>query len=248
MAALDAVLDALREVGLPVFAAVTTTIAAFLPLMLLPGIVGKFMFIIPFVVSVGLVISLVEAFWMLPAHVSALGHRAIRRSRTQALRVRWTHWIRVKYTRLLIHVMRYPARYLGLALALFLGAGGAIGAGWVKFQFFAFDPVRLFYVNVLMPPDMPLEETLRQTLAVEERVRAGLRYVLGTFSDEGHVYAERQALIDKAAELLEVAAELGQTELDYLVRSEDNGDTWESIHVMDTEIDPFDLPSNSDDR
>lgn len=174
MAALDAVLDALREVGLPVFAAVTTTIAAFLPLMLLPGIVGKFMFIIPFVVSVGLVISLVEAFWMLPAHVSALGHRAIRRSRTQALRVRWTHWIRVKYTRLLIHVMRYPARYLGLALALFLGAGGAIGAGWVKFQFFAFDPVRLFYVNVLMPPDMPLEETLRQTLAVEERVRAGL--------------------------------------------------------------------------
>ena len=47
-----------------------------------------------------------------------------------------------------------------------------MGAGLVKFQFFAFDPIRLYYVNVDMPPDAPIEETLRQTLAVEERVRA----------------------------------------------------------------------------
>ncbi len=174
MAALDAVLDALHEVGLPVLAAVSTTIAAFLPLMLLPGIVGKFMFVIPFVVTTGLVISLIEAFWMLPAHVSALGNHAIRRSKTQALRERWTHWVRLQYTRLLIHVMRYPVRYLGLALILFLGAGAAVGAGWVKFQFFAFDPIRLYYVNVDMPADAPLEETLQQTLAVEKRVHAGL--------------------------------------------------------------------------
>ena len=33
----------------------------------------------------------------------------------------------------------------------------------------------LYYVNVDMPPDAPIEETLRQTLKVEERVRAGLR-------------------------------------------------------------------------
>lgn len=174
MAALDAVLEALREVGLPVLAAVSTTIAAFLPLMLLPGIVGKFMFVIPFVVSVGLAISLIEAFWILPAHVAVLGQRAISRSRTQALRERWTHWIRIKYTWLLIRVMRYPGRYLGLALALFIGAGAAVGTGLVKLQFFAFDPVRLYYINVNMPPDAPLEETLRQTLAVEERVQAGL--------------------------------------------------------------------------
>ncbi len=175
MAALNAVLDALREVGLPVFAAVSTTIAAFLPLMLLPGIVGKFMFVIPFVVTVGLLISLIEAFWMLPAHVNGLGRHAIGRSRTQALRERWTHLLRVKYTRLLIHVMRYPKTYLSLAFLLFLGAGAAVGAGLVKFQFFAFDPIRLYYVNVDMPPNAPIAETLRQTLAVEERVRAGLR-------------------------------------------------------------------------
>lgn len=175
MQALDAALESIGEVGLPVLAAVATTIAAFLPLMLLPGIVGKFMFVIPFVVTVGLAVSLLEAFWMLPAHVVALGGRAISRSRTQALREKWTHLLRVRYTRLLIHVMRHPSAYLGLAFALFLGAVAAVGVGLVKFQFFAFDPIRLYYVNVDMPPDAPIEETLRQTLVVEERVRAQLR-------------------------------------------------------------------------
>ncbi len=175
MQALDAALASISEVGLPVLAAVATTIAAFLPLMLLPGIVGKFMFVIPFVVTVGLAVSLLEAFWMLPAHVVTLGGRAISRSRTQALREKWTHRLRVRYTRLLIQVMRHPSAYLGLAFALFLGAVAAVGAGLVKFQFFASDPIRLFYVNVDMPPDAPIEETLRQTLAVEERVRAQLR-------------------------------------------------------------------------
>ncbi|HSO80900.1 MAG TPA: efflux RND transporter permease subunit, partial [Chromatiaceae bacterium] len=175
MQALDAALASIAEVGLPVLAAVATTIAAFLPLMLLPGIVGKFMFVIPFVVTVGLTVSLLEAFWMLPAHVVTLGGRAISRSRTQALSEKWTHRLRVRYTRLLIQVMRHPSAYLGLAFALFLGAVAAVGGGLVKFQFFASDPIRLYYVNVDMPPDAPIEEPLRQTLAVEERVRAQLR-------------------------------------------------------------------------
>ena len=175
MEALHAALDSIREVGLPVLAAVTTTIAAFLPLMLLPGIIGKFMFVIPFVVTVGLTVSLIEAFWMLPAHVVALGERAIGHSRTQALRERWTHLLRVKYTRLLIHGMRHAKLYLSVVFALFLGAAAAVGVGLVKLQFFAFDPIRLYYVNVDMPPNAPIEETLRQTLQVEKRVRAGLR-------------------------------------------------------------------------
>ena len=39
---LTASIEAMRKVALPVVTAVLTTIAAFLPLMLLPGILGKF--------------------------------------------------------------------------------------------------------------------------------------------------------------------------------------------------------------
>ena len=61
-----AVIDGLLEVIGPVTASVLTTMAAFLPLMLLPGILGQFMMVIPLVVTIALAISLIEAFWMLP--------------------------------------------------------------------------------------------------------------------------------------------------------------------------------------
>jgi multidrug efflux pump subunit AcrB len=175
MRAIDAAVESLGEVGLPVLAAVSTTMAAFLPLMLLPGIVGKFMFIIPFVVTVGLLVSLVEAYWMLPAHMDTMGARAISRSRNQAVRERLTHRVRTRYTRWLVHVMRYPGRYLGLAALLFVLSGLAVALGAVKVQFFAFDPIRLYYVNVDMPADASIDDTLRQASEVEARVRANLR-------------------------------------------------------------------------
>ncbi len=174
--ALDAALDALREVAQPVTSAVMTTMAAFLPLMLLPGIVGKFMFVIPFVVTVGLAVSLVEAFWILPSHVIGLSSRrrppAVFRGRIQGTRARWTHWIRVKYTKMLCYVMRRPRRFLGAGALAFLLALSAVGAGLIRMEFFLSDPVRLFYVNLDMPPDAPIEETLRQGVMLEQKVRA----------------------------------------------------------------------------
>ncbi|HEB82633.1 MAG TPA: efflux RND transporter permease subunit, partial [Gammaproteobacteria bacterium] len=63
--------EAIKEVAAPVTTAVLTTMSAFLPLVLMPGIMGKFMMVVPLVVSIALAISLVEAYWMLPAHVIA---------------------------------------------------------------------------------------------------------------------------------------------------------------------------------
>lgn len=174
MNTLDAAIDALQEVGKPVLAAVATTTAAFLPLMLLPGIVGKFMFIIPFVVTVGLAISLVEAFWMLPAHVDTLGRHAISESPSQRRRVRYTRWVRVKYTRALIRVLRRPLPWLAGVGGLFVAAVLMVALGAVRLEFFAFDPLRVYYVNVDMPPSASIEQTLAQTQRVEQRVRSQL--------------------------------------------------------------------------
>lgn len=172
---LQAALDSLAEVGRPVTAAVLTTMAAFLPLMLLPGIVGKFMFVIPFVVTVGLAVSLIEAFWILPAHVMGFRHAAYNPDTRHNWRGRWTHWIRVKYTRALCYVMRRPVRFLTAGLLSFLLAAAAVAAGMVRMDFFTADPIRVFYVNLDMPPDAPLEETLRQTVQVEKVVRELIR-------------------------------------------------------------------------
>lgn len=190
MDGLAATLDTLEEVAAPVTSAVLTTMAAFLPLMLLPGILGEFMKIVPFVVTVALAISLVEAYWMLPAHVMAMRISFERPSRMQRLRTRFLHAVRVKYTRLLVRSLRYPRRILGGLIALFLLAtaaavGGQVYPGllndplarhfFVRTDFFASDPIRLFYVNVEMPIGTPLERTLEKTLEIEARVRAQVR-------------------------------------------------------------------------
>ncbi|MEW5967657.1 MAG: efflux RND transporter permease subunit [Pseudomonadota bacterium] len=173
-AILQASLDGVREVGMPVFSSVLTTLAAFLPLMLLPGIVGKFMFVIPAVVSIALLASLLEAYWMLPTHVVAMRPDTARPSRVQKKREAFTHWVRLKYSRFLIKTMRHPWLSLaGLGLLLTLAIGSLAG-GLVKTQFFAFDPLRIFYVNVDMPPSSSVDATLAEVQRVERAVRQKL--------------------------------------------------------------------------
>jgi len=173
---LRAAVDGLREVFAPVTTAVATTIAAFVPLMLMPGVLGQFMYVVPFVVTTALLMSLVEAYWMLPAHVLGASGRIQRPGRARRIRARCLWRLRIIYTRLLVRVMRRPRLLLGGALALFAVAVTAVATErGVRWDFFAFDPLPLFYVNVELPAGTPVESTLATTLEVEERTRALLR-------------------------------------------------------------------------
>ncbi|MCL4738704.1 MAG: efflux RND transporter permease subunit [Burkholderiaceae bacterium] len=173
---MEAALAAIAEVGTPVLAAVATTLAAFLPLMLLPGIVGKFMFVIPFVVTLALLASLAEAFWMLPVQMHALRiDLATRPSRVQRLRERATRRLRLAYGWALAEVLRRPRTAALVAVAILAGAGALFAAGAVRVQFFAFDPIRLFYVNVDMPSTATIEQTLAAVETVERAVRERLQ-------------------------------------------------------------------------
>ena len=63
-----------------------------------------------------------------------------------------------------------------------------------------------------------------------ERIQAGLRYALGTFSDDGHCFAPRDDLLTTAADLLEVSRKACEPQLDTLIRlaeviAEDAGST-----------------------
>ncbi len=160
---------ALREVAAPVTTSVMTTIAAFLPLTLLPGILGDFMMIIPMIVAVALLVSLIEAFWMLPTHVLLLHNGFSGDGRLQALRERWTHKLRVRYSRALISALRYPGRAMAIVAAIMLLAAVLLASGAIKMNFFATEAYRILYVNVELPSGTSLEETLRQVQLAEER-------------------------------------------------------------------------------
>ena len=171
----NACVQGVNEVWKPVLASVLTTMAAFLPLMLLPGIVGKFMFVIPFVVTVALLVSLVEAFWMLPAHILVTRLRLDNPGRVQRIRNRFTQIIRNLYSRWLVKALRHPVIALLIVGVLIAGAGAALATGQVRMQFFTFDSLRIFYVNADMPSDASLEDTSRELKRVEAIVRQQLK-------------------------------------------------------------------------
>lgn len=175
MDALSASLAALREVAAPVTAAVLTTMAAFGPLIILPGILGDFMRVVPLVVVTGLAISLLESFWMLPAHVIGAKVSFRRPSRVQRLRERFTRAIQIRYVRLLIRALRHKILTLTLVFLVFSTAVFGLANGWVQVNFFAADTIRLFYVNVEMPPDTPLQQTLAKVDQIEALVQRNLR-------------------------------------------------------------------------
>lgn len=204
MHAMDAALEALREVFAPVLASVLTTLAAFLPLMLLPGILGKFMRVIPAVVSLALVISLLEAFWMLPAHVAAMNPDYSRPSRVHLWRRRLLSRIQLRYGRMLTRVLRKPKKALALSILPFVLAGGILATGLVRLEFFAFDPFPLFYINVTMPPGSSLEHTMAEGVRVErelmrevrpEELRASLAYAGQMFTETEPLTGDRYSQI-----------------------------------------------------
>jgi multidrug efflux pump subunit AcrB len=68
-----AAIEGTRDMAGPVTFSILSNIAAFVPLMFVPGTTGNFWFPIPVVVITVLLISLFEALFILPAH---LGHRS----------------------------------------------------------------------------------------------------------------------------------------------------------------------------
>ncbi|MCX7093445.1 MAG: efflux RND transporter permease subunit [Methylobacter sp.] len=183
MAALDAALDALHEVGTPVISSFLTTIAAFLPLALLPGFLGGIMRVVPIAVTAALLAALIEALWMLPAHIAALAPVLASPSRFQAARIQASRWLQVRYTRLLLSCLRHPGRAFFPALLAFSIAGAALTWGWVVVDFFPKEPTRSFSVLVKFPPGTKTDSTLPIFAEIEARIRSSLT------TDELHIIA-----------------------------------------------------------
>jgi len=72
----QAAIDGTYEVLPSVCASVTTTIIAFSPLLFVPGIMGKFIAVMPFAVIIMLIFSLIESATILPCHLAHSGEKA----------------------------------------------------------------------------------------------------------------------------------------------------------------------------
>ncbi|MFQ5989799.1 MAG: efflux RND transporter permease subunit [Candidatus Methylomirabilales bacterium] len=170
MNAAEAAVRGVREMAAPVTVAVLTTVVAFMPLLFTSGDIGKIISVIPLVVIAVLLVSLVEALLILPAHLSdsprggASGPTMQGQSRVQTILDRF---IQGPYMRTLHWAVHWRYATMAIAVALFAVTIGFVLGGHIKFVFFeAVDSDNLL-AELTMPQGTPVE----RTRAVVERIQ-----------------------------------------------------------------------------
>ncbi len=160
-----------NEVATPVIVTILTTCAAFSPLMFMTDILGKFIREIPIVVMLTLGASLLEAFIILPSHLSDFvkGKVAdLKAAGTTNGQKKWFQNLTQFYGRILNGSIRF--RYVvvvGLILAL-IGSIALVRFNVVKIVMFGGEGIEYFFVRAEAAKGTPLSKMNELMLPVEE--------------------------------------------------------------------------------
>ncbi|NDY96813.1 efflux RND transporter permease subunit [Wenzhouxiangella limi] len=171
-----AALKGTREVLKPVVFAVLTTIVAFVPLLFLPGVLGEFFRVIPLIVIPILLLSLMESFLVLPAH---LAHMRTEERRPWLRRAaRWQQSFSERFESLVEGyfrpfvggVVRWRYFTIVAGFALLLIAIGYVASGRIAFRFMPEIESDIVTANIQLPVGAPVEETRRVARRVVDAI------------------------------------------------------------------------------
>ena len=239
---LRASIDGAQEIATPVIFAVLTTVVAFMPLMFVPGVMGKIFRVIPLIVIPCLLFSLVESLNILPAHLADLKKRKPgpwgRFQGRFANGLKWCIHSVYKPSLEVLLRWRYVTAAAGVS-TLILTIGIVLG-GWASFQFFPSVEADFMTASVTMPQGTPAPMTsdaVRRLEAGAERLRQNLLAETGTdyyrqvFASVGdQPMASRVGMLAvpvsaSSAHIGEVTIELAPAEV-RAVSSEELGNRW----------------------
>ncbi|MCB1148993.1 MAG: efflux RND transporter permease subunit, partial [Chlamydiia bacterium] len=167
---LKAAIEGTQEIAVPVVFAVLTNIAAFTPLFLIPGTIGKIFLQIPTIVCAVLVVSLFESLFILPSHLA----REHGKSRFWTLLTRPSivadrlldRFIENVYQKHVKVALNYRYITLGFGVALLIISYGLIQGGILQFSFLPRVDNDIITVQAELPVGVPIE----QSRALEERL------------------------------------------------------------------------------
>ena len=200
---LTAAVDGTAEVLPSVMASVTTTVLAFLPLMFVSGIMGKFIFVLPVVIIAMLMASLFECIFILPCHLAHHDSGLFRFMYLAFYVFSWIliplHWcnraassgmdwfIQNIYGPTLKAVLRWRSVFLaGVFATLILGLA-CVRSGVLPFVFFPKIDSNSIDAKVTFPNGTPEEVTDRWTRKIEDSFWA----VAKRYEEQGTPVAQR---------------------------------------------------------
>ena len=207
--------EAARQMLGPVFSSSLTTIAAFMPLLLVGGIIGSIMQAIPVVVICVIVASLVECFLILPGHLTHSFRRmgSYNPGKTRRFLDRAFETFRERHFRPAV-TLAVANRWttVALAVALLTATVGWIQSGRMNFHFFPTAEGERIYATVGFVSGTPadtvksyLEEVGRALEEVDRELDEPVVQLILTY----HGTAEGEAGTDRIGDHLgSVRAEL----------------------------------------
>ena len=186
MGPVDAAVKGAVELFGPVTTTVLTTVAAFMPMMFMSGIIGKFVIAIPVVVILLLTLSWLESFLMLPSHVAHITNpNKHPREKT------WLLGLENIYVKTLSVALRF--RWLTVAVSIGIFVAAILLAKTMSFQLFPPEGVDEYIVKVTAAPGTNLQ-TMRQSLRDidgEMRKEIPAKYLQTTLAKSGDVSVDQ---------------------------------------------------------
>ena len=166
----------------PVTTTIMTTVAAFIPMMFVSGIIGKFIIAIPIVVITLLLLSWLESFLMLPSHVAHVTNP----NRHPPER-RWLKGLENFYGWILKQSIRFRWLTIALSIAMLLAAFSL--ARTMPFQLFPPAGVEEYIVRVTGPAGTSLDEMRGHMRDIDREIRARVdsKYLEATLIKTGDI-------------------------------------------------------------
>ncbi|WP_061235138.1 efflux RND transporter permease subunit [Leptospira weilii] len=161
----EAALKGTSEVIDPVTATVTTTVAAFAPMLFMTGIFGKFIYSIPLVVIIALLASLSEAFFILPSHLYDINKHKFHSGEIKE-ESGWFYKLKVNYYLPLLKFALKHRLQIFIYLSAMLVGSFALFAVFGKFKLFP-GSVDVFQIKLTGQTGMSLQEMERFTHVLE---------------------------------------------------------------------------------
>ncbi len=163
----EAAIAGVHEVAMPVCFSIATTMAAFAPMLMIPGFTGKFFRVIPLIVILVLALSLVESLFVLPAHLahqkpgSDRGVLAFIGRGQQKIAGLLEWFIRRPYAAFLRGALRERHLVVAFGVAIFIVTIGTVAGGKVGFQFQEEAEGDIVTAELELPYGSSVEDTRR---------------------------------------------------------------------------------------
>lgn len=164
---IPAVKQSVMDLWAPITATVLTTIASFLPMLVTKGIMGEFIRPIPIVVTIALVVSLVESFFLLPIRLIFAGKNVVKKE--EAGKVHWFDTWKLKFEGVMKWVVYHRYITVGACCGLILASLLLMAFG-NKFILFPSEQTEIYLARIESPRGTPIEVTAQNVAELSKDI------------------------------------------------------------------------------